>query len=85
MKAMTLVITAELLLDFFKPGKHDAYECINNPLPEDSKIVAIFSPENRNEIWLRIESESFSDIVSGEFFPVMSPPVFKRIFKKTGE
>jgi hypothetical protein len=82
MKAKILRITDEIILDLIGPGIHEAYECVENPLPGDAHVTGMDTDFTRpHELWLRIESETFSEVETGMLLEFLEPPVFRKIRK----
>jgi len=78
MKAKILRVTDRVILNMLGPGFHEAYECVGNPLPEDSYINGMKTDfRHPHEIWLRIVSKTFPDIDSGMQLEFLEPPVFE--------
>jgi hypothetical protein len=79
MKAKILRMSNQIILNMFGPGFHPAYECIENPLPQDAKIRGMqVRIEEASELWLRIESEEFPEIEEGYRLPFLETPVFRK-------
>jgi hypothetical protein len=74
---MSFQISAEILLNMFKPKLHYSYEVIENPIPEDGKIIGIYVPSYQNVVSLRIESESFPEIDAGSIIREMDITTIK--------
>jgi len=77
MRLKALEIDGQWLLEMFKSKLHYSYEVIENIIPEDAKISAIFSPIHKNTILLRIQSDNFPEVDAGAIIPLMESPVIK--------
>lgn len=69
--------TPELLVDLLKPGKREAYEIVDSPVPSDAVFVGAFFDEPKQLWMIKIASESFDEVPEGASLPVIDKsPVF---------
>lgn len=69
-----LQVSPVFLLDFFKAGRHPAYE-VGNPLPDDVALVAYKPDAQTGTVNLYLHSDTWPELEEG-FIPETLPPPY---------
>lgn len=72
-----LRLSGELLLEFFRPGCHGAYE-VPYGLPRDARVMGVTHDLSTSFIWVTIASSEFDGPPEGGAIPELPPIVAHR-------
>jgi len=83
LKRAILKLTDNVLMDFLSNTvtKDVCFTHVENGLPPDVKIIRTGYDEC-GVLNLVLESENFEDVVNGDNYPILTPPMFIKVPKK---
>lgn len=73
------LVSPELILQWFMPGPHGAYEVVETELTEHSKVVGAGYDPWKRSFWIQVENPGFPEVLSGEKLTEVIPPLMKKV------
>lgn len=90
MRLAALDVTAQLLTEFVHASKYRgllprAFFVKQNPLPDDTEVIAVRGTESSGVIRLILKSDSFADVPDGAAIPQVPQILYETVYGQTAD